>query len=219
MGPLATAVAIWVGLSAGGGGGAGVGRGLSELNIWVNSPGPVPDGAGGGTGLPGVYPAAGRDSTGSGANGSAGVLPLSGAASKALRNIAVALRESGCSGGSGPDFGSFFGMRMVLFGSQAGLLRRLHARSSGVKSKGPGAPGAPFRWSVTNTAAAHYITIVNSTELRFSTRSFQLVYYRLRYALSGLRKSLAGSMCSRAGRDVVHAAFLGYSLDSPENNQ
>jgi hypothetical protein len=45
------------------------------------------------------------------ANGSGGFFPPSASTSKDLRNIAVALSGSACSGGSGPEFASFFAMR------------------------------------------------------------------------------------------------------------
>jgi hypothetical protein len=125
-GPFTTAVALCGtdGVSRAGLGAGGVCRAPRVLNIWVNSPGSEPGpggGPGAGAGLnggsletrrssPGVDGALGRGAVGSEKNGSGAFFAPSRSGSKAFRNIAVAVSGSACSGGSGPEFESFFAM-------------------------------------------------------------------------------------------------------------
>ena len=121
-GPFTTWVATWGGAGLAGGGVAG--RGFMELNICVNSPGAAPDGPAGT-----LAGAAGGALTGRGVDGFAVSMGSGSAAffvstSKALRNMAVALRESACSGGSGPELELLFGIKKaVLFRLRAATPR------------------------------------------------------------------------------------------------
>lgn len=126
-GDLTTWVATWGGASLGWGG--AVGRGPMELNISVNSPGRAPGPAGGwgeGADCAGRLAAGGAVAAGTVANGSAGLGALGVSASKALRNMAVALRGSACSG-SGPELGFLFGMGGAVLFRRAG--KRVHCEA------------------------------------------------------------------------------------------
>ena len=117
--PLTTCVDACGGASLGGVAG-GAGRVPRELNISVNSPGRAapcpPAGPGGADRLGTVLAGEG----GAGANGSAAFLALWLSDSKALRNIAVALRGS-ASSGSGPELGFLFVMGRRSCFRRAGL--------------------------------------------------------------------------------------------------